>query len=82
MGFLVGCDLVVVREGQRHVVEPFEETLFGKWIDIEVRRPSELVRDRLRGQVDSQFVSVMALDRGEHRINLFGIEDYRQESVL
>src|ERR1700722_5274676 len=49
MGFLVGRDLVIVREGQRHVVEPFEETLFGKWIDIEVGRPSELVRDRLRG---------------------------------
>src|SRR5207245_340169 len=63
-------------------VWPPEKTLLGKRIDIEVRRPSEFVRDRLRGKVDSQFVAFMPLDRGKDRIDLFGLEDYRQEAVL
>src|SRR5271156_3515413 len=82
MTFLVGRDLMVVSKCQRHVVEPLEKTFLRERIDMEVRRPSEFVRDRLCPKVDGQFVSVMLLDSCENGVDFFGRENNRQEAVL
>src|SRR5216683_707923 len=79
---LVGADLLVMQQRQRDIVESFEQAFLRMRLDLEVRRPSELVGDLLRRQIDRQPVAVMALDRFENRVDLCRLEDYRQHPVL
>src|SRR5690242_13161242 len=82
MGFFVGRYLFVMRERQGYIVEPLDKAFLGKRIDIEMRRPSEFVRHRLRRQIDRQLVSVVSLDRRKDGVDLRGLEHYREEAVL
>src|SRR6266851_4210625 len=79
---LVRADLLVMQQRQRDIVEPFEQAFLRMRLDLEVCRPSELVGDLLRRQIDRQPVAVAALDRFENRVDLCRLEDYRQHPVL
>src|ERR1700730_6927550 len=82
MTYLVCRDLLVIMERQRYVIESLDETFLGARIYVAAGRPAERVRDRLRGEVHAQFVPVMPFDGREDRLDLLGLEDYRQEAVL
>src|SRR5437870_10232506 len=82
MRFLIRGDFTVVGERQSDVVESFEQALLREGIDLEARRPSEPIGNRLRGQVDRELIIVVALDCGENGVRLHGRENDRKDVIL
>ena len=66
MRLLVRDDSILVRERQRDIVEPFEQALLGERLDLEMRRPAEIVGHRLLFEIDREPVSLVVAGRAKN----------------
>src|SRR6266852_2077010 len=82
MRFLVRNDSVLVRQRQRDIVEALEQALLVEWLDLETRRPSEVIRHRLLFQIDRQPIRLVVPGRAKDVLDVVVGERYRQKPIL
>ena len=79
---LVGANRVGVLQRQRDIIETVGQTMFTKFVDIEVKRFTARRGNRLRRQIDGQTVTGRALRLVEQQIDRLFIESDRQKAVF
>src|SRR5713101_2237870 len=82
MRFLVCDDPILVRQGQRDIVEALEQALLVEGLDLEMRGPSEVVRHGLLFEIDRQPIRLVVASRAKDMLDVAVGEGDRQKAVL
>src|SRR5208282_4021943 len=82
MRLFVRKDPVLVRERQRDIVETLEQTLLLERLDLEMRRPSEIVGHGLLFEIDREPVRLVIAGGAKNMLDLGGRQRDRKKAVL